>query len=152
MEFLADLPGWVSIITLQVAGLIAIYGIFDSKYRERQKEQNAQEDRIISLYKTEVSALKEKLTTYDNDLKTMRNELSRLSGENTLLRDLLTGKDKDTAEWRGRTEDAMQLVAEIGKLAVANGKKTDAAIKLQNETNKNIMTLAKSIDKHLTAK
>lgn len=152
MEWLNQIPSWLSflsIIALQAGGFVAIYGVFDSKYRERQKEKDAQEDRIIELYKTEVGALKEKLQTYDTDLKLMRNELSRIGGENKLLRDLVTGQDKDTMAWRGRTEEAMNLIQEIGKLAVANGKKMDAALEGIKTSSANVERLASSIEKHL---
>ena len=133
--------------TLWIGGLVSLWGLFDQKLKARSKERDDQEDRIIVLYKNEVEKLKGKLDGYDVELKVMRNELSRIGGENKLLRDLVTGQDKDTMAWRGRTEGAMKLIEEIGSLALGNGKKMDAVIKINEVTTKNIERLAVAIEK-----
>lgn len=142
-----NLPTLITFATVWIGGLIAVWGLFDQKLKARSKQQDDQEDRIIELYKTEVGVLKTKVDTYDNELKSMRNELSRIGGENKLLRDLVTGQDKDTMAWRGRTEQAMKLIEEIGHLAVSNGKKIDAVVDMTKTTNHNIERLAQAIEK-----
>ena len=142
-----NLPTLITFTTLWIGGLIAVWGLFDQKLKARAKERDDQEDRIIELYKTEVGVLKTKVDTYDNELKSMRNELSRIWGENKLLLDLVTGQDKDTMVWRGRTEQAMKLIEEIGNLAVQNGKKMDAVIDMNQTTTHNIERLAQAIEK-----
>jgi hypothetical protein len=149
MNVLEQLPTILTFSTLFIGGFIAIWGLFDQKLRQRNSERDTQEDRIINLYKDEVSVMRDKLGNYDIELKTMRSELSRIGGENRLLRDLVTGKDKDTAAWRIRTEESMHLTAEIAKLAVANGTKLDAVLKENESTNKNIERLAVAIENHL---
>lgn len=147
MTWFEQLPTIITFATLWVGGLVALWGLFDQKLKARSKERDDQEDRIIELYKTEVSVLKTKVDSYDIELKTMRNELSRIGGENKLLRDLVTGQDKDTMAWRGRTEDAMKLIEQIGHLAVQNGKKMDAVIQMSETTTKNVERLAQAIEK-----
>lgn len=149
-DIIGNLPAIITIVTLEVAGLVAIYGIFDSKYKQREKEKDQQEDRIIALYKVEVGQLNERINAQDTTLQTMRTELASMSGENKLMRDLLTGRDADTAKWRTRTEESMTLISEIGKLAVANGKKMDAALAGISQSSQNIERLAVSIEKHLS--
>ena len=150
-DFLAHLPQWLSVITVEIIGLVAVYGLFDNKYRERQREKDEQEDRIIKLYQTEVEQLKNKLDTYEAELKLLRSDISKMSGENKIMRDLLTGRDMDTSAWRERTEKSMDLTTEIGMLAVANGKKMDACLQTVQTCSMMIERLAISIEKSTKA-
>lgn len=139
------LPDISTILTFAgfwIGGLFAVWSLIDQKLKARSKERDEQEARIIELYKSEVAVLKDKVESYDQDFKKLRREFDKMSGQNSLMRDLLTGKDKETVAWRARTEDAMKLTKQIGQSVLQNGKKTDAVLK-------SVERLATAIEKHL---
>lgn len=149
MDLFTNVPTIVLTITLEIAGLVAIWGLFDAKLKSRTKEKDELEERIAKLYKSEIEALNNKMDGQANDIAEMKLTVTRLSGENKLMRELLTGQDKDTQAWRGRTEQAMILVQEVAKLSAMNGKKSEKAIEGIEKVGQIVERLAQSIEKHL---
>lgn len=144
-----NIPTIVVALTLEIAGLIAIWGLFDAKLKARTKEKEELEVRVTALYKEEIAGLNTKINGQGDEIRKMQTDVVRLSGENKLMRELLTGQDKDSQAWRGRTEQAMMLVQEVAKLSVQNGKKADAAIRGIEKVGKHVERLALAIEKHL---
>lgn len=149
MDLFTNVPTIVLTVTLEIAGLIAIWGLFDAKLKARTKEKDELEQRIATLYKTEIEALNTKLDNQAGDIAEMKLTVTRLSGENKLMRELLTGQDKDTKDWRNRTEQAMVLIQEVAKLSALNGKKSEKAIEGIEKVGQIVERLALSIEKHL---
>lgn len=148
-NWITHIPTIIVALTLEVAGLIAIWGLFDARLKQRTKEKDELEERIAKLYKEEIAALNTKLDAQGDEIKKTQTDVVRLTGENKLMRELLTGQDKDSQAWRGRTEQAMILVQEVAKLSVQNGKKADAAIRGIEKVGKHVERLALAIEKHL---
>lgn len=147
MEWLKQAPTIIVLVTLYAAGLIAVWGLFDQKLKARNKEKDELEDRVVALYRTETDALNKKLTTQGEQIQSMQTELARIGGENRLMRDLLTGQDKDTKAWRSRTEKSMDLIEKVTELVMENGKKSDAAIEGIKQVGKHVERLALAIEK-----
>jgi predicted transcriptional regulator len=146
-SWFTQLPTILVALTLEVAGLIAIWGLFDAKLKARNKEKDELEERITKLYQEEISGLTKKMNAQADDIKNTQADVLRLTGENKLMRELLTGQDKDTQAWRGRTEQSMVLIQEMSKFSLLNGKKTDAAIKGIEKVGRHVERLALAIEK-----
>lgn len=134
-----------------IAGIIALWGIFDQRAKQRRKELDDQEDRLINLYKAEIDQLKKnqeeseiqlnKLNEkYEREIKELRDKVVKVNGENEILKALLEGKDKNTLEFQKQGFDAMKRMQRMEKTTMT-GFRT---------MNTNIERLARSIEKHLS--
>lgn len=143
LDFLNHIPTALLVIGSIVVGFIAVYGLFDRQIRERNKERDALEDRVRLLYKEEAVAQEEKINQLSTKIDILEKDLTKISAENKLMKDLLQGRDKGTVDYQKQGLLAMKLVAQ-------NGKKLDKVVAGMAEQNTNIERLALAIEKHLS--
>lgn len=133
-----------------VVGCIALWGVFDSRTKQRRKELDDQEDRLMRLYKDEIDQLKKKQEEsekqvsemsdkYTKEIRELRDKIVKVNGENEILKALLEGRDKTSIEFQKQGFDAIKRTQTIEK-TINVGFKT---------MNANIERLAKAIEKHL---
>ncbi len=137
-----DLVGWVTLIAANLVGAVMLLNLFDKGRRERNKENNLVDDRVISLLKEQISQLEKKSVEQGKNLETMQTELTKLGAENKLLKDLVQGRDPQTVDFQERGLVAIARVEEITAIAHENQK---AILKVQQ----NIERLYKLIEKQL---
>lgn len=144
---------WQSFIlvgTAFVIGLVALWGLFDTRTKQRRKELDEQEDRLITLLKEEISQLKksqeegeirvrEMSEKYTKELRDLRDKIIKVNGENEILKALLEGRDKTSLEFQKQGFEAIKRTERMEK-TITIGFKT---------MNANIERLAKAIEKHL---
>lgn len=129
---MAIMENWQTIalvIGLDIGGLLAIYGIFDKKQRERNKEADDLEDRMLKLYKTESEELNGKIKILTANLETLNIEHLKVLGENKTLKEIFQGTDKDTMDYRKQGYETFALAREMAKMVAINGKKADQSLK-----------------------
>lgn len=127
---------------LVAAGAIALYGIFDKRKRDRDKEVQDQEDKLRNLYKEEIQTLTCRIDEQEKKGAVMDKQVQKVTIENKLLRDLVIGQDSVSKDFREKGLTAMQIVS-----------KTHEAVIQSNENSKLIMQslekLYLAIEKHL---
>lgn len=133
-----------------IAGILALWGVFDQRTKQRRKEIDDQEDRLISLYKGEIDQLKknqadqdqrinEMSQKYEEDTKELIAKIARVNGENEIMKALLEGRDKTSLEFQRQGFAAIKRSERMEK--VMNGG--------FRSINENIERLAQAIEKHL---
>lgn len=137
-----NIPIIVGLIIALVVGLIAIYGLFDKKVKDKLGEENTLEDRIRNLYKEESDAQTKKITDLTEKVNSLEKEMTRVSDENKVFKDVFQGRDSQTLEFQRQGFDAIKKANELHAMLVEQKE-----IALQ--TNKNIERLATAIEKYL---
>ena len=136
-------------IGLIVAGFFAISGLFDKKWRERMREKDEQEERLLNLYKEEVVALRSKSDKQAVELKDLQITVAKISSENGLMKQILSQTDGDTKQFRQTAYDSMgrvkRMEAIIEKVEVLNLSLLENNRTLVSE----IKELAKAINKSM---
>lgn len=121
MDIVPDtFSSWVSFLTIAGFGLLAGMNVFDRVMRKRRedlvddrREADNVEGRLLSALKEEVGVLSRKNEAYDIKFAAMDKKIIELSTENKTLRDILAGRDTDSASYRTQGLTAMKLVNEI---------------------------------------
>lgn len=148
------LHNWQSVLLIlaaQVAGLIALIGLLDQGIKQKRKETNEQEDRLIKLYKDEIDQLKKNQEQSEQELKDLRiqyetefkelnEKIVKVNGENEIMKALLEGRDKTSLEFQKQGFAAIKRSERMEKLTTSGF----------TTMNSNIERLAKAIEKHLT--
>lgn len=126
MNFLETIPSawiaWLSFAGFVVMGALALYGNFDSRKRERQKDENATEDRVINLLKQEVEQLTKKVGEQGKDIEKLTTKVTALERENETLVKVLQGRDEQTQKFYSDAYVAMKEIGEIGSIAKTNNE------------------------------
>lgn len=146
MDFFVETPKYIELL-LQIAGVLAIVlgGIFvflnyfDKVKKDRQKEADALDEKIISRLKEDVRLQGESITLLQTEVKQVREENIKLATENKTLTKILQGRDENS--------EALQLEAFKAIKQVETIHEAVVTITSQNSrTNHNIETLNKSIE------
>ncbi len=132
-EFLTSLPstfgGWIVMIGFFVFGAVAIYGLFDKRFKERSKEKTDEldksEDRLIDVLQKTVTQLETKVNKQTADIEHLTQEVNELKRDNQKYIEIFQGRDSETKKFY-----------ESGY----------AAMKLLNDTHDAVTTMAKSIE------
>jgi len=142
MEFINSLPTWVTALTLIIFGLVALIGIFDRNMRDRRKETDAQEDRIIDLYKVEIEELNKSLAKTNKEIEILKAKMLKLETENSVMTKLIQGRDTEAIKYRERGIQTMDMALAMSGNIIENGESIKKCIK-------SIERLAKAIERHL---
>ena len=94
----ALLLAWTSVLAVVLVGIFAIVGIFDKVVRQRKRETDQIDDRLITLLKGEVDGLTRKIADYDSRMKELENKLNLYAHENEVLRNVMQGRDPNTVK------------------------------------------------------
>lgn len=125
----------VIVVPLSVIGVFAVVGIFDKQKRERKKEQDDADDRLIKLLQQTVTELETKVNKYDADIQNLTKAVTELKTKNQTLLDILQGRDENTQDFYKNANEAIGVA-----------KETNGIVK---KTNENIEQLIGLMDRHL---
>jgi len=128
---------WVEAIIICTLGGLTIWQNFFTGLKGVRKEQNADNDRLISLLKETVNQLEIKVGNLDEQYTATKKEVEKLSNENAIMKQLLQGRDQATIDFQ--------------KAAMESMKKIDALIENTGQANSDIRNLSTLIQKHLSA-
>lgn len=123
-EFIQNFGTIIAIVTLIVAGAFAVYGLWDKNARERRRESDTSEDRLIDLLKKTVDELEKKVNKQTTDIETLTKQMKHLEKENETLVKVLQGRDDQTQQFYKQMLDS---------------------IKVAQSTHDTVTTLAKSV-------
>lgn len=145
-EIISSLPstliGWVAVIILLIAGAVALYGLWDKKVKERQRDVDGSEDRLIDILKETVDQLEIKVDKQTKDIEMLTRQVQELTSERKTLLDILQGRDDQTQTFYKQANDSMAVVHETHDVV------TTLATSIQN-TNVNMAKLIDLLGKHL---
>ena len=113
-EFLSHFGIYLTSGTTIIFGAIAIYGLFDKTSRERRKETDGAEDRLINLLKAEVAELTKKVDKQDDDIQILSLEVEKLKKENHVLSTVLQGRDDSTRKFQDDAYLAFEQIKTMG--------------------------------------
>lgn len=131
----SDLLGWVTLITADILGLFAIFGILDRAKKQQLKESQDLSREIIDSLKEKINLLEGSILGQRSELDKFRGQLIQLSAENQTMKDLLQGRDQSTLSFQTKGLETMDRVEEMFVLV--------------QDTNKNVERLYEAIEKHL---
>lgn len=146
---IGNLPPWLVLTGSAIIGILAIVGVFDWRQKANGKEADKLEDRIKELYREQISEQDRKIETLQQDVVNLKQKTVKLETENVILKDLLQGRDTDSKEYRERAQKSMDLIEKLSEIAIINGKKSDAIMRVVEASSKNVERLAVAIEKHL---
>lgn len=104
--------GPLTAVTTIIFGAVAVYGLWDKKSKERKKELDGEEDRLISILQNTVKELEKKVNQQDADIKSLTLKVDALSIENHTLTKVLQGRDEETQKFYKEAYTAMRTVDE----------------------------------------
>lgn len=141
-EFLSQFGAYIAIATVIVAGAVALYGLWDKSARDRRKQVDGEEDRLIEILSTTVKELEKKVDKQDADIKELTRKVNSLEHENDMLIKVLQGRDEQTQKFYEQAFETMKISRETHALVtqIAETKK---------DTNENIKKLLELMSKHI---
>lgn len=136
------------IVGTVILGILFVLGLYDTKKKERNKDVDGQEDRLINLLKETEAELNKKLAKQkeEHDKQTnelteevhkLRGEVGELRKENNILTEVLQGRDKQTQLFYTKAFEAMEI-----------GNKSYALLEAMSKTQTELM---KVLADHLKA-
>lgn len=138
-----DTSAFLVLMTTVLTAFFGLYKVFDKKMKDRSKEADELESRIKKLYREESDAQQSKISELEHTVSDLKEKVDKMSAENTLMKDLLQGRDTKTKEYQERGLKTMHVIEEMAKISTLNGKKLDAVMV-------SIEKLYKVIEKHLS--
>jgi len=129
MELLQQTGTIIIIVTLVVGGAVAVYGLWDKNVRDRRKDGDQSEDRLIDLLKKTVDELEKKVNQQAADIKVITTKMQHLEKENQTLVKVLQGRDDATQQFYRQMLES---------------------IKVTQSTHDTVTTLAKSVQDTVT--
>jgi glutamine synthetase type III len=130
-------------------GLVAVYGIFDKKMKNRIKEAGDLDEKVRTLYREESDAQAKKISELTSKMAELEKSMEKIISENKIMKEIFQGRDGQTLEFQKQGFEAIKTAAEIKSMVLEQ-----RTISLQNKdgilnVNKNVERLAKAIEKHL---
>lgn len=129
MELIQQIGSIIIVITLAIGGGLAVYGIWDKVRRDRQKDTDGSEDRLIDLLQKTVNELEKKVNQQTADIKVITTKMQHLEKENETLVRVLQGRDDATQQFYRQMLES---------------------IKVTQSTHDTVTTLAKSVQDTVT--
>src|SRR5690606_36263906 len=99
-----------------IAGGVALYGLWDKSARERRKDVNEEEDRLITLLQETVKELEKKVDKQGEEIATLTKKVTDLEHENDILVKVLQGRDEQTKEFYKQAYESMKITNETYKI------------------------------------
>jgi len=152
-QFLTTIPGtvaaWVVVITLVIGGVLVVIGLWDKKVKERKKETDGSEDRLIEILQTTVNELEKKVDQQTKDIEGLTKTVEELKRDNEKYIDIFKGRDGQTQQFYKEGFEAMKianLTHDVVTTMAESVKNTNENLK---STNENINKLIDLLGKHL---
>ena len=101
---------FLTLATVVVLGAVAVFGLWDKKAKERRKDVDGEEDRLIKLLKENVDNLIKKVDQQETDIKKLTKKVQDLEHENTLLVRVLQGRDEETQKFYQQAYEAIKTI------------------------------------------
>lgn len=141
-NFFSQFEIYIAIATVLVAGGVALYGLWDKSARDRRKQVDDEEDRLIEILSTTVKELEKKVDQQDKDIKALTKKVDDLESENNTLIRVLQGRDEDTKKFYEQAFETMKISRETHAIVVeiAHTKK---------DTNENMKKLIELMSKYI---
>lgn len=147
MEHINNVGVYILIAGVIIAGALAVYGLWDKTARERKKDVDGSEDRLIDLLKQTVDALEKKVDKQTRDLEELTKKVDDLEKENETLVRVLQGRDDKMQEFYKQAFESMKLSRETHDVVTTLAKNmevTNSAItKLIELVGKQVDVLGK---------
>lgn len=124
-------------ITSVTLGVFTLVMLFDRALRGRRREADDLDKDIIGKLQTKVGLQEDRIKDLENDHKSNLEKLGKLTGENSIMRELLQGRDKQTVEFQRASLESM--------------KQTGQIYGMMTSLNDSFLTLSKSLEKHFAA-
>jgi len=135
MDFSQTFIGWMAAGALVVTGGVALYGVFDKAKRDKKKEDEGADDRLIDILKQTVNELETKVESQQQQIDQLSKKTDNLHQENKVLTAVLQGRDGQTLEFQKEVMAAVTKGHEVHEMCKA--------------TNQNVERLCKLMEKHL---
>ncbi len=107
---------WFEVITLSLLGLFALWGIFDKAKKQLNTEKDKMELDVINLLKEQVEALEKKVNNQEKTIRDLQGKVLKFEGENTILKNLLQGRDEESAEFKKKGFEAMERTQHVERI------------------------------------
>ena len=132
LQEITEIATFVGAVSL---GILVIIGLFDKIKKQRKKEVDKTDDRLITLLKDQVNALERKVENQSVKIKKTEKQIKALQVENEILRNVLQGRD----------EAALEAIAKVNQVLDITRQNGINVIKV----NKSIEKLYSAIERHL---
>lgn len=132
-DFISQFSTQLIVLGAVIAGGIALYGVFDKKARERRKDENKTEDRVIDLLQKEVGILSKRVEQQDKDIKELTKKVTALETENDTLVRVLQGRDDMTQKFYKDAYIAMENIKKTYDVAIGNNTHMTELIELMKK-------------------
>ena len=127
---------WSEILLLFGGGLVIFISLKGKMLKEKIDASDKADDRLILILQTTVEKLEKEVSVLKAQQSQNTITLAKLGNENSFLKEILQGRDKDTQEFHRK-----------GFVAISH---TDEILALTRTTNKNVESLLRAIEKHLS--
>lgn len=118
-QFFNQFGVWLGIATAVIVGFVAIFGVFDTKFRARRKVVDGTEDRIISLLQTEVGELTKKVDLQSQEILMLRGEIGIVKTENVTLMKVLQGRDERAEKFYAQSAENIAISKQTNEIVKA---------------------------------
>lgn len=103
---------FLGFLALIIGGIFALLGYINPKSRQRGKEVNEEEDRLLSLRKEHVEELTAQVAKLQSTVEIQAAQLAELTTKYDVLSHVFQGKDDDSIKYRSEGRATMKIVAE----------------------------------------
>lgn len=83
--------------------------------RKKREDADSIDDKVVKLLKENIAALEKKLLGIEEEQKTSRDELASLRASNSLMTQILQGRDEKTQRFQDEGFRAMAKLIEVEK-------------------------------------
>lgn len=103
---------FLGFLALIVGGVFALVGYLNPKGRQRVKELNDEEDRLLNLRKEHVEELTVLVAKLQATVEAQTAQLAELTTKYDVLAQVFQGRDEDSIKYRSEGRATMKIVAE----------------------------------------
>lgn len=141
-NFFSHIPVWITVVSVEIVGLVALFGIFDKNLKERRKEKDELDQGLINGFKEQVAQLENRIFKQQEEFKLLRDNFITITSENSTLKELIKERDKDSLDYKKKAMDTMQKADKIFQMTVDNST-------VMVELSKSVQNLYKVMEKTL---
>lgn len=103
---------FLGFLALIVGGAFALVGYLNPKGRQRVKELNDEEDRLLNLRKEHVEELTVLVAKLQATVEAQTAQLAELTTKYDVLAQVFQGRDEDSVRYRAEGRETMRIVSE----------------------------------------
>lgn len=137
-----DILGWLGLVFMFIIAITNFKLTRDKTIKERTKEVDSLDQKLISGLKETVGQLEKKVQLLEDQHSKNAELITQLSASNQTMRDILQGRDKDSLEFQRQGLETMKLFGEVSKLVMA----TNVTV---TQTHDEVKKLYQMIESHM---